>query len=223
MFQSALCCRGFTDFSDCPIPACVDDTFDQYTILLLCQCVSPKDYKELADLYFDGKTETVVKKLEKVIYAFAWGFNSLISHLKFYLNEDKLPNVFKSLTSFVTHGVSTTAAVYAISLGVNDRQIAIALSSSYQATFPETEYSHFKQWLFNLSFEQWKEILQVEDDNNGKIESCFNDVQNKQRKLGKNSTIFTYSLTSVKNLMTNHENINENDLILVNCNDNWLF
>lgn len=74
-----------------------------------------KDYKELADLYFDGKTENVVKKLEKVTYTFAWGFNSLISHISFYLNKEKLPLIFKGLTSFVTHGVSTTTAVYAIS------------------------------------------------------------------------------------------------------------
>jgi replicative superfamily II helicase len=98
-----------------------------------------KGYKELADLYFEGKTENVVKKLEKVTHAFAWGFNSLISHVSFYLNGDKLPDIFKGLTSFVTHGVSTTAAVYAISLGVHDRQIAIALSTAYQAISPETE------------------------------------------------------------------------------------
>ncbi len=118
-----------------------------------------KDYKELADLYFDGKTENVVKKLEKVTYAFAWGFNSLISHISFYLNKEKLPLIFKGLTSFVTHGVSTTTAVYAISLGVHDRQIAIKLSTAYQAIFPKTVYSNFKEWLFTLSFDQWKELV----------------------------------------------------------------
>jgi hypothetical protein len=142
-----------------------------------------KGYKELADLYFDGKIENVVKKLEKVTHAFAWGFNSLISHVRFYLNKEKLPNIFKSLTSFVTHGVSTTAAVYAISLGVHDRQIAIALSTAYQPTHPETEYSNFKKWLFTLSYDDWKGIIQVEDKNISRLEEYFNEVQRKQRKL----------------------------------------
>jgi replicative superfamily II helicase len=181
-----------------------------------------KGYKELADLYFEGKTENVVKKLEKVTHAFAWGFNSLISHVSFYLNGDKLPDIFKGLTSFVTHGVSTTAAVYAISLGVHDRQIAIDLSTAYQAISPETDYSNFKEWLFSLSYDSWKGIIQVEDENFGRIEECFNEVQKKQRKLEKNSTVLDCSSTIVHSSSQNKEGIDKNNLILV-CFDEQLY
>jgi|SanBayMetagenome_1026888.scaffolds.fasta_scaffold02826_2 replicative superfamily II helicase len=178
-----------------------------------------KGYKELADLYFEGKTENVVKKLEKVTHAFAWGFNSLISHVRFYLNKEKLPNIFKSLTSFVTHGVSTTAAVYAISLGIHDRQTAIALSTAYQAIFSETDYSNFKEWLFSLSYDSWKGIIQVEDENFGRIEECFNEVQKKQRKSEKNSTGLDCSSTILHSSSQNKEGIDKNNLILVSFDE----
>ena len=179
-----------------------------------------KDYKELADLYFDGKTENVVKKLEKVTYAFAWGFNSLISHMSFYLNKEKLPLIFKGLTSFVTHGVSTTTAVYAISLGVHDRQIAIKLSTAYQAIFPKTVYSNFKEWLFTLSFDQWKELVQVEDENIRQVEECFNNVQKKQRKLEKNLTVFDCSLHTLNDSPKINAEIDKNNLIVVSFDKN---
>ncbi|OUC15601.1 MAG: hypothetical protein B0A82_06605 [Alkalinema sp. CACIAM 70d] len=174
-----------------------------------------KGYKELADLYFEGKTENVVKKLEKVTHAFAWGFNSLISHISFYLNGEKIPSMFKGLTSFVTHGVSTTAAVYAISLGVHDRQIAIALSIAYQEISSETEYSNFKEWLFTLSFDHWKRFTQVEDENISRLEECFNEVQKKQRKLEKSSTTFECLLERVDLSSQKDEGIDKNDLIVV--------
>ncbi|MDX2256526.1 MAG: Hachiman antiphage defense system protein HamA [Pseudanabaenaceae cyanobacterium bins.39] len=170
-----------------------------------------KGYKELADLYFDGKAENVVKKLEKVTYAFAWGFNSLISHLSFYLNGEKLPSIFKSLTAFITHGVSSTAAVYAISLGIHDRQIANAFSIAYQATHPETEYSNFKQWLFALSFEQWEEIFDAKEDRANSIKEYFVSVQQKKQKLEKDSLVWECSIIltsdSMINILTNVENL----------------
>ena len=43
MFQIAFCRRWLTDFSDSPIPVRIDDTSNQSTILLLCQCVSPRN------------------------------------------------------------------------------------------------------------------------------------------------------------------------------------
>ncbi|UUO13602.1 Hachiman antiphage defense system protein HamA [Dolichospermum heterosporum] len=181
-----------------------------------------KDYKELADLYFDGNSEIVVKKLEKVIHAFAWGFNSLISHINFYLNLNgkKIPNIFKSLTSFITHGVSNTAAVYAISLGVHDRQIAIALSTTYQLAFPQIEYTHFKRWLFTLSFEQWKDIAHVEDENISKIEEHFKNVQTKQQKLEKNTNIFDCSLIKINDFIITNGNVEKDDLIIVSFDEN---
>lgn len=181
-----------------------------------------KDYKEIADLYFDGNSEIVVKKLEKVIYAFAWGFNSLISHINFYLNLNgkKIPNIFKSLTSFITHGVSNTAAVYAISLGVHDRQIAIALSTTYQLAFPQIEYTHFKRWLFTLSFEQWKDLAHVEDENISKIEEHFKNVQTKQQKLEKNTNIFDCSLIRINDFIITNGNVEKDDLIIVSFDEN---
>lgn len=181
----------------------------------LIDWIQGKGYKELANLYFEGKTESVVKKLEKVTHAFAWGFNSLTSHVSFYLNGEKLPNIFKNLTSFITHGVSTNAAVYAISLGVHDRHIAIALSTAYQKIHPETEYSNFKEWLFTLSYDHWKGIIQVENETISRLEECFNEVQKKQEKLEKNLTPLRCSLSRVDSFPRNNEGIDKNNLIIV--------
>jgi replicative superfamily II helicase len=176
-----------------------------------------KGYKELADLYFDGKTENVVKKLEKVTYAFAWGFNSLISHISFYLNGEKLPSVFKSLTAFITHGVSSTAAVYAISLGVHDRQMAIVMSHGYQAIHAETEYSNFKAWLFGLTFDQWKEIIDEQEEkvNSIHIQDCFDNVQQKQQELEKSSLTFECSIIQIDDSKEIDKLLNKENLIIV--------
>ncbi|GAB1544047.1 hypothetical protein NUACC21_67230 [Scytonema sp. NUACC21] len=182
-----------------------------------------KDYKELADLYFDGKTEIVVKKLEKVTHAFSWGFNSLIRHLNFYLNRQNIPKIFNNLTSFVTHGVSTTAAVYAMSLGVHDRQFAIIISKTYQAIHSETNYSTFKEWLFNLEFGQWVEILQAHTGSSRKIEECFDNIQRKQQTLQSNQKVFDCMFISVDNSANVDSSIQLDELILVEFNDDlWM-
>ncbi|MGV0102619.1 Hachiman antiphage defense system protein HamA [Nostoc sp. DSM 114160] len=182
-----------------------------------------KDYKELADLYFEGKTETVVKKLEKVTHAFAWGFDSLIRHIGFYFNNQKIPNVFNSLTSFVTHGVSTTSAVYAISLGVYDRQIAITLSNAYQTLYPQTEYPIFKEWLFNLDFGQWVQLLKLSNGSSRKIEECFDNVQQKQQTLQTNQKVFDCTFIDVGKSLKLDDSIKLDELLVVGFDDHlWL-
>jgi len=193
------------------------------SIDLLIGWLQGKDYKELADLYFDGKTEIVVKKLEKVTHAFSWGFNSLIRHITFYLNRQKTPKIFNNLTSFVTHGVSTTAAVYAMSLGVYDRQFAISLSKAYQTIHPQTEYSTFKEWLFNLDFGQWVEILQAHTGSSRKIEECFNNIQHKQQTLQSNDKVFDCTFINVENSVNIDGSIQLNELLVVEFNDHlWI-
>lgn len=185
--------------------------------------IQGRSYKELADLYFEGKTETVVTKLEKVTHAFAWGFNSLIRHLDFYLNGKNMPVIFTNLTSFVTNGVPTTAAVYAISLGVHNRRIAIALSNAYQSIHPETEYSTFKEWLFNLDFGQWSAVLETCSGSSRDIEESFTTVQQKQQTLQKNSTIFDCSLVNFGNSLKLEDSIDKGQLIIVNFDGHlWL-
>jgi superfamily II DNA/RNA helicase len=182
-----------------------------------------KEYKELADLYFDGKTEIVVKKLEKVTHAFSWGFNSLIRHITFYLNHQKTPKIFNNLTSFVTHGVSTNAAVYAMSLGVHDRQFAITLSNTYQTIHSETKYSTFKEWLFNLDFGQWVEILQVYKGSGRKIEECFDNIQRRQQTLQSNQNVFDCIFINVENSINIDGSIQLNELLVVEFNDHlWM-
>jgi len=174
-----------------------------------------KGYKELADLYFDGKIQDVVTKLEKVIHAFAWGFNSLIRHLLFYLNGQKIPVIFNSLTSFVTHGVSTTAAVYAIILGVQDRQTAITLSNAYQGIYPETEYSTFREWLFKLDFEQWLAFFNTDSGNNYKLKECFDNVQKKQQTLQNRQKVFDCKFINVGKSFKIDNSIEPDELVIV--------
>ena len=181
--------------------------------------IQGKGYKELANLYFEGRTENVVKKIEKVSHAFAWGFNSLISHLRFYLNGKNLPDIFKGLTSYVTHGVSTTAAVYAISLGIRDRQIAIALSTAYQENCSQTDYSSFKEWLYMLSFDDWQIIIKVGDEKISKLEEYFRDVHKKIAKTRENSTILDFSIDRVSGFPQNSERIDQNNFIIVNFDE----
>jgi hypothetical protein len=102
---------------------------------------------------------------------------------------------------------------------LHDRQIAIALSAAYQAICPETEYSNFKEWLFTLSYDHWKEIIHVEDESISRLEEFFNEVQKKKRRLEKNSTVLDCSLDIVNKSPRNDEGIDKNNLIVVSFDE----
>jgi hypothetical protein len=175
------------------IPEISKDLKDK-NIDALINWIQGKDYHELAETYFSGDAEAVVRQLEKVSYAFAWGTNSLVRHLDFYLSDVKLPSIFSNLSSFITHGVPDTAAVYAISLGAYDRQIAITLSKVYRSNHTTVEYSSFKEWLFGLEFEQWVALFDSESSKSLKIVDCFDSVQRRKGALQTNSKTFALFL-----------------------------
>lgn len=160
-------------------------------INVLIDWIKGKDYQELAETYFEGKTELVVSQLEKVCYSFSWGLNSVVRHLEFYLNDGTLPSVFKNLSSYVNHGVPNAAAVYAISLGVFDRQVVIALSKEYRTHHATVEYSQFKAWLFELGLEQWMVLFPEDSVQQFKIEEYFKSVQSRKILLQSTSKEFT--------------------------------
>lgn len=226
---------NYTDINDLPVNFWQDSygvfkKLPELTESLNLDSIDPligwiqgKEYKELADLYFDGKTEIVVKKIEKVTHAFSWGFNSLIRHINFYLNHQQAPKIFNNLTSFITHGVSTNAAVYAMSLGVHDRQPAINISSAYQTIHPETEYSTFKEWLFKLDFGQWVEILQMCKESGRKIEECFDNIQRRQQTLQSDHNVFDCMFMNADKSANIDSSIQLNELIIVEFNnDLWM-
>jgi replicative superfamily II helicase len=187
---------------------------------VLVDWIQGKDYQFLAETYFAGKAEVVVSQIEKVSYSFSWGLNSVVRHLHFYLNNEALPNVFKNLSSFVIHGVPDVGAVYAISLGVFDRQIAIALSKEYQAHHATINYSQFKAWLFKLGIEQWMVLFPKDSIQQFNIEECFQSIQSRKISLesaSKDFTLFFSDEIEISQLDSYEE------FIIVNYNDKlWL-
>lgn len=71
-----------------------------------------------------------------------------------------------------------------------------------------------------MSFDQWKELVQVEDENIRQVEECFNDVQKKQRKLEKNLTVFDCSLYTLNDSPKINAEIDKNNLIVVSFDKN---
>ncbi|MBD1808859.1 DUF1837 domain-containing protein [Microcoleus sp. FACHB-SPT15] len=190
----------------------------------LIDWIQGKDYQDLANTHFDGKTEAVVRQLEKVSYAFAWGTNSLVRHLDFYLGEAKLPNIFYNLSSFITHGVPDAAAVYAISLGAYDRQIAINLSKVYRSEHSTVEYSLFKEWLFDLDLAQWIALFDNEDSKTLRIIDCFESIQRRKGALQTNSRTFSLSLNEIIHevYQRTESPIELEELIVINYEDQLL-
>ncbi|MEA5621427.1 Hachiman antiphage defense system protein HamA [Nostoc sp. UHCC 0251] len=183
------------------IPELSDLGKDKNKVKILLDWIQGKTYKEIADTYFDSNIEKAVKRIESMVYTLPWGLNSLIQHLRFYLGDNNLPPIFINLVSFASNGVSNLAAVYAINLGIHDREIAILIGEAYRTDNKTLEFKLFKEWILELNLEQWNSFFIEKNIDDYRILDCFNKVQSKQTSLINQKEILEFSV--VGNQFTN--------------------
>ena len=184
---------------------------------LLADWVEGTDYKKLADDYYGGNIEKTVKDVEAATFTFPWGSHSLIQHLKALVGDEEVPNLVMNLPSLVYHGVPTLAAVYAMNLGVFDRQLAIKLADIYLATHESLTFHEFKEWLQGLDYSEWVEML--EDENKDVVDECYQRIIAKRDVSEQTRMVLEFDLLDMCEI---EEAANEDLIVVKYGGDFWL-
>ena len=182
---------------------------------VLIEWVAGKTYKAIADNFYNGEIEKTVKDVEKITFLLPWGLNALIQHLKTLVDENNVPNIIKNLSSIVYHGVPSIGSVYAINLGVHNREIAIKMAEIYSVSHESFSYKEFKQWLQELDYSFWEANFQ--DKDKGIIDDCYQRVITKTYAEGKSELALEFYLKQLEPI----EGIKKDSLIVVKYNNEF--
>lgn len=184
---------------------------------LLADWVAGSSYKQLADKYYEGNIEKTVRSIEDATFPFPWGCYSLIEHLKMMIGEDHIPRLVWNLPAFVYHGVPTLAAVYALHLGISDREFAIRLGSAYTKEHEKLNYSDFKDWIQAIEYTAWSNLFK--DKPVEVVEYYYNQLTGRREVSEQVKVILEFNLSDFQEI----EDIRDSDLIIVNFRgDFWL-
>jgi len=187
----------------------------KFNINILPEWVAGKTYKAIADNFYNGKIEKTVKDIEKIAFLLPWGLNALIQHLKSLVDEDKVPNIINNLSSIVYHGVPSIGSVYAINLGVHDREMAIKMAEIYSSSHESVSYKEFKQWIQELDYSFWEANFQDKDKDI--IDDCYQRVIAKTYTEGKSKLTLKFYLKQLEP----KEGIKKDNLIVVKYNNEF--
>lgn len=176
---------------------------------LLADWIEGITYKDLADKYYDGDIEKTVRSVENAIFPFPWGCHSLIVHLKKIVGEENIPRLLWNLPAFVYHGVPALAAVYALHLGISDREFAIRLAIEYQKEHEKLNYIEFKDWLQAIEYTIWLNLFK--DKPEDIIEYYYNEISNRKEVSEQTKLILEFNLLDYKEI----GDIPDHDLIIV--------
>jgi len=182
---------------------------------VLVEWVAGKTYKAIADNFYNGEIEKTVKDVEKITFLLPWGMNALIQHLKTLVDENNIPNIIKNLSSILFHGVPSIGAVYAINLGVHDREMAIKIAEIYSISHESVSYKEFKKWLQELEYSFWEANFQNKDKDI--IVDCYQRVITKTYVEGKSKPTLEFYLGKLEPI----EGIRKDNLIVVKYNNEF--
>jgi len=184
---------------------------------VLPEWVAGKSYKAIAENFYNGEIEKTVKDVEKITFLLPWGLNALIQHLKTLADEDNIPNIIKNLSSILFHGVPSIGAVYAINLGVHDREMAIKMAEIYSISHESVSYKEFKKWLQELEYSFWEANFQNKDKDI--IDDCYQRVTAKTYVESKSKPTLEFYLEKLELI----EGIRKDNLIVVKySNEFWI-
>jgi len=184
---------------------------------VLVEWVAGKTYKAIADNFYNGEIEKTVKDVEKITFLLPWGLNALIQHLKTLVEDNNIPNIINNLSSIVYHGVPSIGSVYAINLGVHDRETAIKMAEIYSISHEPVSYKEFKQWLQELDYSFWEANFQDKDKDI--IDDCYQRVVAKTYAEGKSKLTLEFYLKQLEL----KEGIKKDNLIVVkHDNEFWV-
>jgi len=182
---------------------------------VLPEWVAGKTYKAIADNFYNGEIEKTVKDIEKITFLLPWGLTALIQHLKTLVDEDNIPNIIRNLSSILFHGVPSIAAVYAINLGVHDKEMAIKMAEIYSIFHESVIYKEFKQWLQELDYSFWEANFQNKDKDI--IDNCYQRVITKTYAESKSKLTLEFYLKQLEPI----EEIRKDNLIVVKYNNEF--
>jgi replicative superfamily II helicase len=137
--------------------------------------------KVVSQVYKDKSKRKMFVFLSKgITFRYPWGttaFLTILAHqLETPLND--LPKNIQSLSSFLKNGLNNRMACFALSLGLNSRDLAVFVADKYNRLFPDNDnYKTFLEWLSNLTFNEinlWK-INKIEKENINDIALKFSN------------------------------------------------
>lgn len=114
---------------------------------------------------------------ELLAYKFPWGvtaFNLMFAY-KIDINYEDMPDILGYASSFVKYGTNNIFASWAKSLGTPTRETANKLGKVYSQNNPNTDLKGFVRWYANLTYDELKDILNV--DKSYEIVRILNQAQ----------------------------------------------
>jgi len=105
--------------------------------------------------------------------------------------------------------------VYAINLGVHDRETAIKMAEIYSISHEAVSYKEFKQWLQELDYSFWEANFQDKDKDI--IDDCYQRVIAKTYAEGKSKLTLEFYLKQLEP----KEGIKKDNLIVVKYNNEF--
>lgn len=114
--------------------------------------VSGESSRRLSDMFSDDETppETIAEIVEDTFqFGLPWGITAYlkIAARELGIDESDFAPVVKYLAPMFKFGVPTVAAVWAVSLGIQYRSVAIRLSQAYERVALRPTLSGFAAWL----------------------------------------------------------------------------
>ncbi len=93
---------------------------------------------------------------KKFVYRLSWGANAFTKILSYNMGMElkDLPLFLKELSSMIKFGVNSQYASWAMSLGVNSRNLAHRIGTKFKEEVDETDFSKFIEWFKELNTEK---------------------------------------------------------------------
>jgi superfamily II DNA/RNA helicase len=183
---------------------------------LLADWVDGAEYQKLADEYYGGNIERAAKEIEAATFSFPWGLHAIVQHLNVLTAADAIPSLVTNSPSLIFHGVPTMAAVYAVNLGVYDRQLAIKIADMYLEKHGSTSFGQMKDWLQGIDYPSWVEMLK--GNNQNAVDDCYERIKTK-KSTEQSEVVLEFNLSDLQPT----EKIGDEDLIVVKYKeDYWL-
>ena len=105
--------------------------------------------------------------------------------------------------------------MYAINLGVHDREMAIKMAKIYSSSHESVSYKEFKQWIQELDYSFWEANFQ--DIDKDIIDDCYQRVIAKTYTEGKSKLTLKFYLKQLEP----KEGIKKDNLIVVKYNNEF--
>lgn len=102
----------------------------------------------------ENEIEKVAEYIDtKFVYKLSWGANAFTQILAYNMGMElkDLPLFLKELSSMIKFGVNSQYASWAMSLGINSRNLAYRIGTKFKEEVGETDFNKFIEWFKQLN------------------------------------------------------------------------